>query len=693
EAMSGKGGHRGGQGNRSAGNWGSHGATYSYGAHNAAHNPFEVKLPRFLNWLEYNEVDQSENSLIMVDDRDVRMVSPFQCWLTREIMANSASSINVLTERDQVMPPNSGFHLSLFGNYTLDGIKAVIVIALDTETGGHLSYTDVKVYNGNEILFHWIFRGYRADTDLTVQQQFVDEVLLREWSWLLSSAGGSRFELRVCNRSSQDAMGNDADRVEFRFRDANTRLDLKCQRTAVPGTWLTVSHISGPTLIQTIQNVRQARARVEGPEHTEQFGQLAAVHEHWFNWAVAENAEDVGCLVDFIGDLDEGNFHITATSKLWTRAPEIVNPKAIAEMQHQEAGLAAPFGPPAITEGAWRHVAERVVVTPAIFASQIRSKTFNETSATIEEVDNLPPGDLELPTAASGGRPTDAAGMEVETKIPGRRCSSVSWGSGDPSSGWRWMSMKERMIRSLGCWAQWGGDQEDRDVVLRRIELAPLLFNLILQSRSKIMGEIATDLGYGHGSAGSHAQINRSLPGAEITAGEQAEIRELVFGAGAFRTIRVNVLAWERMEKWAGSQGLSVYPLTNSRLVMPVPDTDDPHVGAIIQKVYLDRGKELREAVEVPLPVVAALEYLVNALILEGKKPAALFVWWTLILIYASLRWDDGRHVAPASLELTEEALLGLVWQTKVERKRKGTRFAVPRCSIAGVEWLDEGWQ
>ena len=182
-------------------------------------------------------------------------------------------------------------------------------------------------------------------------------------------------------------MGNDADRVEFRFRDANTRLDLKCQRTAVPGTWLTVSHISGPTLIQTIQNVRQARARVEGPEHTEQFGQLAAVHEHWFNWAVAENAEDVGCLFDFIGDLDEGNFHITATSKLWTRAPEIVNPKAIAEMQHQEAGLAAPFGPPAITEGAWRHVAERVVAAssadePVVSTSaqadfELASRSFN----------------------------------------------------------------------------------------------------------------------------------------------------------------------------------------------------------------------------------------------------------------------------------------------------------------------------
>ena len=232
----------------------------------------------------------------------------------------------------------------------------------------------------------------------------------------------------------------------------------------------------------------------------------------------------------------------------------------------------------------------------------------------------------------------------------------------------------DQIVRMLGAM---GGDQDDRDVVLRRIELVPLLLNLIFQSRSKIMGEIATDLGYGHGSAvrppsvvepqvcggpkdpriplfkkpkvepattavgslkseeeneklrwaarlkaiaakaGSHAQINQSLPGAEITAGEQAEIRELVFGAGAFRTIRVNVLAWERMEKWAGSQGLSVYPLTNSvfskyclrlsnsgcgpsvlpalvyavrwickRLVMPVPDTDDPHVGAIVQRVY-----------------------------------------------------------------------------------------------------------
>ena len=144
----------------------------------------------------------------MVDKRDDRIVSPFQAWLVREIMTNSSSSINVLTERDQVMPPQSGYHLSLFANYTLDGFKATVAISIDSQTGApcggwdpatanalsHVafqpfswpvlndtspSYTDVKIYNGNEILFHWIFGGFRADTDLSVQQQFADEFFIK----------------------------------------------------------------------------------------------------------------------------------------------------------------------------------------------------------------------------------------------------------------------------------------------------------------------------------------------------------------------------------------------------------------------------------------------------------------------------------------------------------------------------------
>ena len=41
-------------------------------------------------------------------------------------MSNAASSINVLTERDQVMPPHSGYHCSLFANYTLDGTRVLV---------------------------------------------------------------------------------------------------------------------------------------------------------------------------------------------------------------------------------------------------------------------------------------------------------------------------------------------------------------------------------------------------------------------------------------------------------------------------------------------------------------------------------------------------------------------------------------
>ena len=42
------------------------------------------------------------------------------------------------------------------------------------------SYADVKVYNGNEILFRSIFRGYRSDKDSTVQQKFADELFVLE---------------------------------------------------------------------------------------------------------------------------------------------------------------------------------------------------------------------------------------------------------------------------------------------------------------------------------------------------------------------------------------------------------------------------------------------------------------------------------------------------------------------------------
>ena len=68
--------------------------------------------------------------------RSERLISPSQNWLVDEIKANAASSINVLTERDLVMPPNSGYHCSWFANYTLDDIKVVLVFTMLWRTRG-----------------------------------------------------------------------------------------------------------------------------------------------------------------------------------------------------------------------------------------------------------------------------------------------------------------------------------------------------------------------------------------------------------------------------------------------------------------------------------------------------------------------------------------------------------------------------
>ena len=90
--------------------------------------------------------DQEDQSIIVIDKRDDRMVSPFQTWLVSEIMANAAGSINVLTERDQVMPPNSGYHVALFGNYTLDGIKVVVAISIEATTGNTCAGCDAAFH-------------------------------------------------------------------------------------------------------------------------------------------------------------------------------------------------------------------------------------------------------------------------------------------------------------------------------------------------------------------------------------------------------------------------------------------------------------------------------------------------------------------------------------------------------------------
>ena len=63
-------------------------------------------------------------------------------------------------------------------------------------------------------------------------------------------------------------------------------------------------------------------------------------------------------------------------------------------------------------------------------------------------------------------------------------------------------------------------------------------------------------------------------------------------------------------------------------------------------------------------------------------------------MVFASLRFDDAIHVKPLELEMRPDVgLLGVAWQTKVERKRRGTKFIVPNVGFTDGQWLWVGWE
>lgn len=222
--------------------------------------------------------------------------------------------------------------------------------------------------------------------------------------------------------------------------------------------------------------------------------------------------------------------------------------------------------------------------------------------------------------------------------------------------------------------------------------------------------------------AGSHAKLLTERDQSDdLSVGEMSKLRQLVLLSGAHRTMAVHVKNFEKWESWVTDRGIDLYPLSvdkllkyllyldkmecgpsvipavrmsikwvTSRLDIDCPDLEDSRVTALAQKVVTDRAKTLKEAIPIPIEVVGALEALV---VEEGlADPAKIFVWWLLCMVFASLRFDDAIHVRPKELIMMDEGLFGVAWQTKVDRKRAGTRFMVPKVGFLDSTWLEVGW-
>ena len=89
------------------------------------------------------------------------------------------------------------------------------------------------------------------------------------------------------------------------------------------------------------------------------------------------------------------------------------------------------------------------------------------------------------------------------------------------------------------------------------------------------------------------------------------------------------------------------------------------------KKVYGDRGKEL-ETQSTSRPGSSGM-WSTNGRAECWRSPSSL--GGILIMIDVSLRFDDGMHVVPEALGMKDEGRYLIVWQTKAERQKKGTRF------------------
>ena len=223
-------------------------------------------------------------------------------------------------------------------------------------------------------------------------------------------------------------------------------------------------------------------------------------------------------------------------------------------------------------------------------------------------------------------------------------------------------------------------------------------------------------------------------------------------GRGSWRTIKQSYSSWQRLEGWMKVNGTpfpantsisskdpplkvnpedfnefpkydSIYPLTKStwtRYVKFLIDVDEcgvtipessragitwisKRVGfpvyvdsqiaqGAIDNFILEHGQAKRTAIPLSLDVIKILE---KAVCDESSPiPLRLTAFWILILTFGTLRSDDALHSCPDRFELHSTFLGGEAWRTKVDRRGRGTKFAVARVHLGDqCDWVASGFK
>ena len=302
-------------------------------------------------------------------------------------------------------------HYKLVVALSMDSTLSVPVAAWDSPTGQALSHpafqpftwpemagdtptlVDLKLRFRGELLLHLEFLAYRSDTDMTVTRSQVNPTLLgvlqadsnefqvqccvfsgfkvsaisfEPGGRLYTCAAGGlvvatdvprvHLEVRKTLRSCADAFGSDADKVEFRYRDGRELL-VECRRMQVPTAgWIVASHISGVACPRICQLVIGQGGRIEAPDQGMQLGQLATIHERWFEQSIAEDVED-RVRADLIRtnirvDSSPVSVHLAVDAQLRILRAEVVAQEALALSDHDQ-GMArmALFLPPSEGSG------------------------------------------------------------------------------------------------------------------------------------------------------------------------------------------------------------------------------------------------------------------------------------------------------------------------------------------------------